>query len=137
MSFTVGVQWAVQQHLEHVDEQQRQRQLRLQREGQGKSLVQSALLDRQRRSRQQQRKELEPLRRKLVSMSYGSKGADPVNLFSMYDRDNSGYGHLCQHPLVSSYNLLLSQGARLQRIQQCCAKGWADDAGDDIRKRAA
>ena len=95
MSFTVDVQWAVQQHLEHVDEQQRQRQLRLQQEGQGKSLLQSASLNRQRRSPQQRRKELEPLRRKLVAMSYGSKGVDGANLFSMYDRDNSGYGHLC------------------------------------------
>ena len=95
MSFIVDVQWAVQQHLEHVDDQQRQQQLRLQQEGQGKSLVRPASLDRLRRSPQQKRKELEPLRRKLVAMSYGSKGADPLNLFSMYDRDNSGYDHLC------------------------------------------
>ena len=40
----------------------------------------------------ERRVELEPLRRKLISMSYGGggQGADPGVLFSMYDRDSSG-----------------------------------------------
>eukprot|EP01046_Picozoa_sp_COSAG06_P050598 COSAG06_NODE_8052_length_2287_cov_12.388026_4_plen_193_part_00 len=39
----------------------------------------------------ERRIELEPLRRKLISMSYGGgQGADPGVLFNMYDRDNNG-----------------------------------------------
>ena len=35
--------------------------------------------------------ELQTLKRKLQSLSYGSKGQDPHKLFSHYDRDNSGH----------------------------------------------
>lgn len=30
------------------------------------------------------------MRKNLVAMSYGIGGVDPINLFRMYDRDNSG-----------------------------------------------
>jgi Ca2+-binding EF-hand superfamily protein len=80
--------WALQQHLEHIEEEQRQRQLSLQH-AQANSLVQQSISARRRR-RPQRQPQLEPLRRKLMAMSYGKNGVDPANLFSLYDRDTSG-----------------------------------------------
>ena len=71
--------WALSQHLEHIEEAQRQQQLAIASRRQAQP---------QRRRRQgsqglQRRLELEPLRKRLVAMSYGNKGAEPANLFSL------------------------------------------------------
>jgi Ca2+-binding EF-hand superfamily protein len=80
--------WALEQHLDHIEEEQRQRQLSLQQHAQHNSFVQRHTSAR--RQRPQRQPQLEPMRRRLLAMSYGRNGIDPANLFSLYDRDNSG-----------------------------------------------